>query len=214
MTENRLIALRRFTSVALIAGMLAPVPSLLADEKTVRCESSAGRHRECRVDTDGQVRLERELSLGRCHMWRTWGYDKERIWVDNGCRAEFRVGKDGGLSTGGAIAIGAGIAGGAALVAILATRDKDKGTEASAPPSWAVGRFSGFNPKFNLQCEIEVTSAGAVSGTANGQSLSGHTTKGDHIAVGNADFKLQKESWGFSASDKSDSASVFYFRRQ
>ncbi|MEP6634081.1 MAG: DUF3011 domain-containing protein [Luteimonas sp.] len=69
------------------------------DGGTVRCESSDGRTRVCSADTDGGVRLNRQLSNQACVEGRNWGYDGRGIWVSNGCRAEFQVG--GGWAGGG-----------------------------------------------------------------------------------------------------------------
>jgi len=60
-----------------------------ADER-VRCESKGDR-RECAYETDGRVTLERQLSVSACTEGETWGYDDDAIWVDQGCRADFRV---------------------------------------------------------------------------------------------------------------------------
>jgi hypothetical protein len=38
------------------------------------------------------VRLHRQLSRDACVEGQTWGFDRNRIWVDKGCRAEFEVG--------------------------------------------------------------------------------------------------------------------------
>jgi hypothetical protein len=43
------------------------------------------------VNTRGGVRLSRQISGSACTQGSTWGYDGTRIWVDNGCRAEFQV---------------------------------------------------------------------------------------------------------------------------
>ena len=61
----------------------------------VRCESSDGRWRQCPVDTRGGVDLVRQLSNASCIRGRNWGDDARGIWVNDGCRGEFRVG-DGG----------------------------------------------------------------------------------------------------------------------
>ncbi|MCW5580156.1 MAG: DUF3011 domain-containing protein [Luteimonas sp.] len=59
--------------------------------RTVRCESKGGRSHRCDVDTRGGVTLVRQLSDTRCVQGRNWGWDRGGIWVDGGCRAEFRV---------------------------------------------------------------------------------------------------------------------------
>lgn len=63
--------------------------------QTVRCESRGNDRRECRADTRGGVQLQRVLG-GRCQQNRDWGWRNDRIWVDNGCRADFRTGSFGG----------------------------------------------------------------------------------------------------------------------
>jgi hypothetical protein len=66
------------------------------------------------------VRLSRVLA-GDCSR-RNWGSDRNAIWVSNGCRAEFEVGRRGrGGSTGAAIA-GAAVAAG--LLALLLSKGK------------------------------------------------------------------------------------------
>ncbi len=58
--------------------------------RILRCESD-GTYRRCPTDTSAGVVLVRELSAGRCAARSTWGFDAGGIWVDRGCRAEFRV---------------------------------------------------------------------------------------------------------------------------
>ena len=138
--------IRRFVAVLLVTAMTLPAFPASAAERRIRCESGrGGRYRECRVDTDGRVTLVREFSYRRCELWRTWGYDRRGVWVDRGCRAEFRVGRDGGGGAGAAAVIGV-LAGAAIMAAILAGRDSGKRTEAVEAPSWAEGRYRGFNP--------------------------------------------------------------------
>jgi hypothetical protein len=66
--------------------------------QTIRCESRDGRYQECRKPYKGTVYLSRQLSSSKCTEGRTWGQDKDRVWVNGGCRAEFqsRGGNNGG----------------------------------------------------------------------------------------------------------------------
>ena len=57
----------------------------------IRCESVDGRLRTCGTGVDGRVELYRQLSDERCRFRMNWGYDSRGIWVDRGCRADFRV---------------------------------------------------------------------------------------------------------------------------
>ena len=58
----------------------------------ITCSSNDGRRNFCNADTRGGVRLTRQISGSPCDQNRTWGYDRNGIWVDRGCRAEFMVG--------------------------------------------------------------------------------------------------------------------------
>jgi hypothetical protein len=80
---------------ALLAGLaLASAGSVQAEQYTVTCESKNYQRAECGVG-GGPVFLTRQLSSppGDCIQGRTWGFDSRRntIWVNNGCRAEFRA---------------------------------------------------------------------------------------------------------------------------
>lgn len=65
------------------------------ERETVRCDSNDSRYRECPADTRGGVRLERQYSKSACIEGRSWGYDRRGVWVNNGCRAEFALGRRG-----------------------------------------------------------------------------------------------------------------------
>jgi hypothetical protein len=55
------------------------------------CASDDGRRHYCSADTRGGVRLVQQRSGSACIQGRTWGYDRNGIWVDRGCRAEFET---------------------------------------------------------------------------------------------------------------------------
>jgi hypothetical protein len=46
----------------------------------------------CNANTSQGVRIIRQRSDSDCIYNRTWGYDRSRIWVDGGCRADFQIG--------------------------------------------------------------------------------------------------------------------------
>ncbi len=69
--------------------------------RTIRCESSGNRTKQCNAETRGGVRLVRQLSSSPCIEGRSWGYSRNMVWVSNGCRAEFRTGAGGGSQWGG-----------------------------------------------------------------------------------------------------------------
>lgn len=106
---------------------------------TIRCESYGRRFRSCFVPTRGRVVLERRHN-GRCRYGNGWGYDRNRIWVDNNCRATFAYGigsyipryrsdNDSALIIGG-VAVAAG------LIAILSRDNNDD--RSRAPQTAAV----------------------------------------------------------------------------
>jgi hypothetical protein len=66
---------------------------------TLRCESNDNKYNYCRVNTGGGVSLARQLSDSPCIQGRTWGYDRDGIWVNSGCRADFAVGVRNNYST-------------------------------------------------------------------------------------------------------------------
>ena len=57
----------------------------------VTCSSNDGRRNWC--DTGGRrdIRLTRQISGSACVQGSTWGIDRRGLWVDRGCRAEFRA---------------------------------------------------------------------------------------------------------------------------
>ena len=82
-------------------------------DQVFRCESTDGRARRCAVDTRGGVRLVRQVSGSSCIQGRSWGYDRDGVWVTDGCRADFATGYGSAGSYGnGAYAGDAGYYGG------------------------------------------------------------------------------------------------------
>ena len=88
----------------------------------ITCESKGNRHNSCRLNQAGYVTLSRQLSGSSCRQGRDWDYDRREIWVDDGCRAEFKVhtyGNSGGSSSSSNTATAAGVIVGAALLGAL-----------------------------------------------------------------------------------------------
>lgn len=59
---------------------------------TINCSSSQYRYQRCPVY--GQIvdaYLLNEESFASCQQGRSWGYDQQGLWVDQGCRANFQV---------------------------------------------------------------------------------------------------------------------------
>ncbi|MFT4179040.1 MAG: DUF3011 domain-containing protein [Thermomonas sp.] len=68
--------------------------------QTFRCESNDGRTQHCMVNGRGRVELVRQLSKSACIEGRSWGSDRNGVWVAQGCRAEFAVSSRGGYDNG------------------------------------------------------------------------------------------------------------------
>ncbi|HEX6750614.1 MAG TPA: DUF3011 domain-containing protein [Longimicrobium sp.] len=79
-----------------VATMLGLADRPAQAQTTVTCQSRDGRREVCRVDTRGGVQLVDRLSDRPCVQGRSWGYSRSGIWVDDGCRARFRVGYGSG----------------------------------------------------------------------------------------------------------------------
>lgn len=56
----------------------------------VTCSSDDQRRRYCDWDRNrGRPVIVQQLSKTRCDEGRTWGYERNQLWVDDGCRARF-----------------------------------------------------------------------------------------------------------------------------
>lgn len=60
--------------------------------RNVTCASDDGRRHLCRVDTSRGVQMTNQRSGSPCTQGQTWGYSRQGIWVDRGCRADFYLG--------------------------------------------------------------------------------------------------------------------------
>jgi Protein of unknown function (DUF3011) len=59
--------------------------------QVITCSSNDGRRNWCDVGGRRDIRLNRQISGSACVQGQTWGIDNRGVWVDRGCRAEFRV---------------------------------------------------------------------------------------------------------------------------
>jgi hypothetical protein len=109
-------------SMRLLAGAALLLCAGAAQADTIRCESNKGAYASCSANTSGGVRLSRQLSSQGCWQNDTWGYDRNRIWVNRGCRAEFSTGGSSSSGSGNKAAAAVAIA---LAVAIAASASKD-----------------------------------------------------------------------------------------
>jgi hypothetical protein len=69
-------------------------PMTSSSESTLICESGSGMNHRCNANTFGGVILSRQLSDSACVQGKTWGWDRNGVWVSDGCRAEFTLGSN------------------------------------------------------------------------------------------------------------------------
>src|SRR5688500_9553273 len=82
--------MRKPLILSVILGLIAvSLSAQTSAGRRITCESIDGRRAHCPADTSGGVQLVQRLSSSDCESNRDWGYDRNGIWVDNGCRAEF-----------------------------------------------------------------------------------------------------------------------------
>lgn len=58
---------------------------------TINCSSDDGERHTCAADIRGGVQLVNQRSGSPCQRGASWGTDRDGIWVDHGCRADFAV---------------------------------------------------------------------------------------------------------------------------
>jgi hypothetical protein len=200
---------RRVTAGAVVAALLVPALPASAD-RVVRCESRNYRYNYCRVDTDNRVQLMNQYSRRRCVLWQTWGYDRRGIWVDQGCGAEFRAGRDG--ISGGEAAVAGAIVGGLILGSILA--NKDHGDRDRSVPSWAIGTFRGWDEYEGTEWELTITRNGAAEllrDTGYRVQTTGRFDNG-RLYLGDRTFTIARSNDGFRLRDERSREQVEFWR--
>jgi hypothetical protein len=60
-------------------------------DQVIACSSDDMHRHYCSADTRGGVRLLKQRSDSACRQGYSWGYDRQGIWVDHGCRADFQI---------------------------------------------------------------------------------------------------------------------------
>jgi hypothetical protein len=193
---------------AVVPQAAPPARASEAPERTITCSSWNYRYRYCRADTDNRVRLERQMSVAsRCRLGDTWGYDSRGVWVDRGCQAEFRVGRDGG--SGKTAAVVGGVAAAAIIAAAIAS---SKSHHEDPVEAWAVGTFRGYDEQEGRDVEVTVMPGGSVTGIAGDASFSGRWEK-NQLQLGQYRFRVERSGNGFGAVDERDSGHRVQFRR-
>src|SRR6201995_6217231 len=81
----------RIASLTTIALALVITALPIRAQQTITCSSDDGGRHNCPVDTRGGVQMTNQRSGAACTQGYSWGYDRNGIWVDHGCRADFTV---------------------------------------------------------------------------------------------------------------------------
>jgi hypothetical protein len=186
---------------------------VLGQVTKITCESTGDKYRYCSAKTDNEVRMLQQISAARCDQGKSWGYDKNGVWVDHNCAAEFEVGRTG-PSTSQKIAAAAA-AGTAVLQALLATSQTTgtAGTTSPAPPqaqtaappsaaavpAWLVGTFQALNPKTEAQVYVSIDQQGISRGapTKRSSSDASGATRSSSVRKNSRIGRQPTASWSF-----------------
>jgi len=188
------------TGTAVACLLAAAVAS--AEVTKIKCESTNDKYQYCSVKTDNEVRMLQQISDARCEQGKSWGHDKEGVWVDHNCAAEFQVGRSG-PSTSQKVAAGA--AAGAAILQAMLANQQPAATPAAAPaapatggalPPWLIGTFQAVHPKTEQQYYVTVDGQGMLEGRVNDKEFFGKV-KGQQIFVGAKAFSYRQDGDGF-----------------
>jgi len=161
---------RAAVALVVLALIVPTAPPAWAARGTIRCESRNNNRNFCRVDTENNVSLRRQLSNAPCTRNRTWGFDRNGIWVDRGCRADFDFGRSSNNSrnnNNNNAAIAAGILGAFAIGAAIGGSQTPNTppppvVAPARPPSWAVGTFTAWDPDARSTVILDVVGDGRV----------------------------------------------------
>lgn len=79
-----------FIAASVSIGTLLGSATPASAQEIITCSSQNNQRNTCSIPNRGRVRFYRQLSNASCR--GNWGSRRNRIWVRNGCRAEFLVG--------------------------------------------------------------------------------------------------------------------------
>ena len=142
----------RIHVLAALAGLLLlGAGGTASAQNTITCESRNGQYQSCSANTSGGVTLSRQLSSQGCWQGDTWGYDRNRVWVTRGCRAEFRVGGASSSNNTGAKVAGALVLG--AIVAAAVANNKHNDHDDRYDNDYDNGYGGGYGNGREIRCE-------------------------------------------------------------
>jgi hypothetical protein len=89
--DNRGLWVDRGCRAEFAIGGRPPGPPPPPPPTIVTCSSNNGKRNWCNIGGRRDVHLVRQISGSACIQNSTWGVDRQGLWVDRGCRADFRV---------------------------------------------------------------------------------------------------------------------------
>ena len=219
------MSIRVALSVAAATLLASAAPHAKADD-FVTCESRNDRYQTCSIARASYVTLERQLSGSSCMQGRTWDYNRNEIWVDDGCRAQFRVHSgSSGHGDNHDAKVAAGVLVGAAILGALAHNgNKEKSASqyddryqgarhSSYVPSWMIGTFEGYNPTHGVEVTLTINGDGrATARTDAGQTITGWVNNGE-LNAGGETFTVNQSRGGFVTSQVGDSHNTVRYSR-
>nr|WP_298131212.1 DUF3011 domain-containing protein [uncultured Pseudoxanthomonas sp.] len=224
--KNRNVLKSKPSLQCLALGLMTWTGAAFADDM-ITCESRNNQHQTCRINQSGYVTLDRQISRDSCQQGRNWDYNRREIWVDDGCRATFRVhtsGHDGGGHDSNHDAkVVAGVLVGAAILGAMAhhaDNDDDKyrddnyhgSRHSSYVPDWMEGTFNGYNPTYGASIRMTINEDGQMTAVTNGRTLRGWVNNGE-LHIGNDVFTINRSGNGFVTSQVGDSYNQVRYSR-
>ena len=96
-----IVLLLAFQAVSMSTSRMWAQSGITAQNgRNVTCASDDGRRHLCRVDTSRGVQMVNQRSGSPCIQGQTWGFTRDGIWVDRGCRADFVLARGQGFRPG------------------------------------------------------------------------------------------------------------------
>jgi hypothetical protein len=224
------------TLIATCTGLLALAsvswPATVLADYTVTCESRNNSYQRCPISQAGYVTMTRNKSKNNCIKGRNWDFDRREIWVDDGCRAEFRVSTsnyghhDSHGSSDGAKVAGA-LVGLAVLGAIVNNSEHKNDTRyrddnyygsrhSSYVPGWMVGTFEGYNPQYGATINLTIDGDGQARGNADSRAGTARINgwiSNEELHVGDSVFTINQTRDGFTTSEVGDHYNQVHYRR-
>jgi Protein of unknown function (DUF3011) len=191
--------------LSLVAG---PLPAQA--EETIRCTSHRFGYNYCRVDTGDRVEVVNQRSMVRCEQHRSWGHDRNGVWVDHGCDADFRVGRGDHDHRNKAVA-GVALVGLAALLAMSASKQKQAQAQDEVAP-WAVGAFTGYDELERADVQLSIQPGGSLTGRAGQNDFTG-SLRDNRLQAGRHVFQVVRSGNGFVATDERNDRHRVVFQR-